>query len=104
MRRHQVLRRPLEGADEGGRHPVRTRLDEDGIRPEVHAVGIGDMHPAVDVEQRDALAVDRDLDPLGLFGRVQRALAVPEQGAGRLVVEGDAEDVLPVRREVVVHR
>ena len=39
VRRHQVLRRPLEGADEGGRDPVRPRLDEDGIGPEVHAVG-----------------------------------------------------------------
>ena len=102
-RRDQILHRPFEAADERGRHAVRPGGDRDRLGAQVHAVRIGGVHPAIDVEQRDARAVDRDLDLLGRLGGVQRRAAVAVQRAGRLVVEGHAEAVLAVGREGV-HR
>src|ERR1051325_11078888 len=49
---------------------MRTGGDADRLGAQVHAVGVRCRHPAVDVEQRDARAVDRDLDLLGSFGCV----------------------------------
>ena len=104
VRRDHVLDRTVELRDEDGRHPVGTGGDVDRIGPEVDAVRIGDVHPAVEVEERRLLAVDRDLDLFPPIRRVQGGTAAAEKLAGRLVVERDAEAILAVGREGVRHR
>ena len=67
----------------------------------VDAVRVGDVHPAVEFEDRHPLAVDGDLELFRGFVGVERVAPVADQGAGGFVVEGDAEDVFTVGREVV---
>ncbi len=100
----EVLHRAFEAGDEGGRDAMRPGRDGDRLGAQVHAVGVGAVHPPVHVEQRHAFPVHRDLDLLGRLGRVQRGAAVAVERAGGLVVERHAEAVGAVGRERVLHR
>ena len=62
--RDQVLSRSVEPTHEDGRHAMRSGTDPDRVGPEIDAVGVRDVHPAVNVEQRRAPAIHRDLDLL----------------------------------------
>ncbi len=73
---------------------LRTRLDANGGRSQaVHLA-----HLAIDVEERDPLAVQRDFDLLSFGG-----LVVAEDLAETPVIEGDHDDVLAIGGEVVPH-
>ena len=98
MGRRQVLHRTLRDLDERGRDPVRPRRDPDRVGDDFDASRILPVHPAVQRNQRDACAVDRDLDLL-VEGR-----GLPEEVAGGLVLEREPEVVLAVRDEVVDDR
>ena len=98
MGRRQVLHRTLRDLDERGRDTVRPRRDPDRVGDDFDASRILPVHPAVQRNQRDAGAVDRDLDLL-VEGR-----GLPEEVAGRLVLERQPEVVLAVRDEVVDDR
>ncbi len=93
-RHHEVLDRPLDSLDEGCGDRLRPRVDADGRSAE----GVRLPHLPVDVEKRDPLAVQRDLDLLALGG-----LVVPENLSETPVIEGHDDHVLPVRGEVVPH-
>ncbi len=83
MRAQPIVVRPFDRSNEGGGDPVLARAHED--RPGLDRNTLG---PAVwKSQQRDAFAVDRDVDIL-------EAGAVAEKGL-------DRENVLTVRREVV---
>ena len=99
--RDEILGGALQVTDEHGRDPVRPRRHPDRIGAEIDAVRVRDVHPPVDVEEGDALAVDGDLDLLRMVDRVQRPAAAAEQLSGRLVVERDAEPVVGVGGERV---
>ena len=83
------LHRPFEGLDEGGRHASRAGTHEDGVGNHLPALLLVLCPTAqVDVQNRDPLAVEGDLDLL----------------VGRLpadAVELHPEHVLPVRGEGV---
>ena len=81
-----------------------TRGDGHRLGAQVHAVRVGAVHPPVDIEQRRARAVNRDLDLFWRLGGMQRGAAVAIQRAGRLVVERHAEAVLAVGWKRVRHR
>ena len=89
-RHHEVLHGPGRALDECRRNHLRTRLDRDRRR----AQDVGRSHLTVDVEQRDARAVDRDLDLLALGRHV-----VAEQGADAREVEREPEDIVTVGRK-----
>ena len=103
VRGDHVEDRPLVVLQEDGGHLARAAPHEDGLGPQVDAVGVGNVHPATDVQERDALPVDGDLDLLRLVEGVERTRSRPHDRAGGLVVEGHPEPVLAVRREHVVH-
>ncbi len=103
-RRDEILHRAFEPPHEGGRHPVRPSGDGNRLGAQVDAVGVGAVHPPVDVEQRHARAVDRQLHLLGRLGGVQRGAAVAVERARGLVIERHAEAVLAVGRKGVHHR
>ena len=103
MRGDQVLDRAFRVFQEGGGHAVVAGANEHRVRAHLDAVRVGDVHPAVEFEDSHPLAVDGDLELLGRFVRVQRVAPVAYQGSGGFVVERDPEDVLAVRREVVLH-
>ena len=103
-RRHQILHRAFEPLDERRRHAVRPGGDANRLGRQVEAVGIGRVHPAIDVEQRRAHAVHRDLDLFRRFRGVQGGAAVAVERAGGLVIERDAEAVVAVRGERVLDR
>ena len=107
--------RPLERRDQILHRPFERRMNAADTRCGPAVIAIGSVrrltpsgservHPAIDVEQRDALAVDRNLDLLRRLGGVQRRAAVPVQRPGRLVVERHAEPVLAVGGERVHDR
>ena len=83
---------------------MRTRRDQDGVGPDVHAVRVGHVHPAGNVEKRLAFAIHRNLDLLGPVRRVQRPPAVTEERPGRFMMERHPEDVLAVGRKRVDDR
>ncbi len=84
-RRHQIVDRPFETLDERGGHVLRSRLHVDPRRGDVHAVRILLVHVVVDVDQRDAFAVDRN------FNLLVAARHAAVQLAGRDRVQHDAE-------------
>ncbi len=104
-RREQVVGGPFEALDERGRDALRAGLDVDGRRPHLHPVlalvlpEVGLGHRRQDVEQRDALAVDRDVQLLDEAHRQERRPA--EQPAERGVDHRGLDHVLPVRGEDV---
>ena len=87
----QVFVRSVLPPDEGGGDPPGAGADEDGPGQGDHATPPVGAGPAVRVvgQERDPLAVDRDVDVLE-----------PRVGAGG---EGHPEGVFGVRRERVVH-
>ena len=95
MRRHQVFDRPVEALDEGGGHPVRPGRHVNRLRLSLDPVGILAVHPAVDVDERPPFPVHGEFDLL-VKGR-----RLPEEVPGRFVLEGEPEDVVAVRPEVV---
>jgi hypothetical protein len=102
VRGYEILHRAVGLLNEGGRYAVRACRDRDRRGAHLHATGIRDVHPTVDIHQSYALAVDRNLDLLRrIRRRVERRTAVSNRGASRLMMEGEAEGVLTVRREVV---
>jgi hypothetical protein len=96
-RGQQVVDRRLEALQERRRQPLRAGLDVDPRRLQVHAVRIGLAHLGVDLDERLALAVDRDLELLALDGAA-------EELPGRDRVQHQPEAVVAVRREVVDRR
>ena len=102
VRGDQVLNRAFRVLEEGGGHPVVAGAHENRFGAHLDAVRIGDVHPAVEFEDRHPLAVDGDLELLGGLVGVERVTPVADQGAGGFVVERDPEDVLAVGREVVL--
>ena len=104
MRRDQVLHGSVRALDERGGDPVCASRHQDGLGAHLDAVGVGDVHPSVHLEQCDALPVDRDLDLLECVSGLQRGAPVADHSTGGLVVERDAEDVLTVGREIVEDR
>ena len=95
MRRHQVFDRSVETLDEGGGHAVRSRRHVNRLRLDLNPVGILPVHPAIDVDERAPLPVHGEFDLL-VKGR-----RLAEEVPGRLVLEGEPENVVPVRGEVV---
>ena len=83
---------------------MRSRGDADRLGGQVETVGIRRVHPPIDVQQRHARAVYRNLDLLGRFGGVQGRAAVAIQRARRLVIERHPEPVVTVRRKRVLDR
>ena len=96
-RRDQVGERALALDQERGGDVLRARADVDGRRLDAQAGRVALAHPAIELEERNALAVDRDLHA-GDAGRE------PEELTVRARVHVELEDVLAVRREVVGHR
>ena len=96
-RRQQVVGHRVEALHERRRQAMRAGLDVNPRRHDVHAVRIRFAHARVDLEHRDALAVDRHFEQLAL----DRAA---EQLAGRDRVQLHAEAVVAVRRERVHRR
>ena len=92
-RRDQIDDRAFEPLDERGGDALRAGLDVHRRRLERQARGRL-RHARVDVENRLALAVDRNLDLLAGVGPA-------EQHAARVGVELDLEDVVAVGREGV---
>ena len=102
VRGDEVLNRAFRVLQEGRGHPVVAGAHENRFGAHLDAVRIGDVHPAVEFEDRHPFAVDGDLELLrGLVG-VQSVAPVADQGAGGFVVERDPEDVFTVGREVVL--
>ena len=95
-RTDQIVDLALELLHEGGGDPVRAGGHLDRVGPDVQAAWLGFVHPAVDLEKGDPLAVDRDLNLLGAPG-------ASEDLTFDRVVGHDVEDVLAVGREVVDH-
>ena len=83
---------------------MRAGGNRNRLGAQVDAVRIGRAHPAIDVEQRGARTINRDLDLLRRLCGMQRGAAVAVQRSGGLVIEGHAEAVLAVRRERVQDR
>ena len=77
--------------------------DEDGFRTQVDAVGIGNMHPAIHLEERHPLAVNGNLDLFRSVESVERTRSGSHDRAGGLVVERHAEAVLAIRRKHMLH-
>ncbi len=104
-RREQVVRGPFEALDERGGDALRAGLDVDGRRPHLHPVltlvlpEVRLGHRRGDVEERDALAVDRDVQLLGEAHGQERLAA--EQPAERGVDHRGLDHVLAVRGEHV---
>ena len=94
-RREKVVHGSVERPEERRRDALRTRAHGDRVRLDRQTLRVGLRRPAVDVEERDALAVDRHLELLVEGG------VGPEQLSGRDRVQEDREDVLAVRGEVV---
>ncbi len=93
-RHHHVFDRTV-GVDEEGRgDDLRSGLHMQRRCLDLVVLGGG----RIDAEQRDALAIDRDLDLLRL------ALRRAEQLPADVVIEGDAEGVLAIGGKIVHHR
>ena len=102
-RHQQIVNRAIELLDERGGDALRAGLDVNRRRHQLEAVlRIGLAHARVEIEQRDALAVDRDLD---LFLEVVGGHRVAAgEAAERLVVQRRLEHVVAVGRERVHDR
>ena len=96
-RHHQVVNRAVEPRDEGRGHALRARRDVNRRGRHVQPVRILFVHPRVDVDERHALAVHRDVDLLTGVGAA-------EQVAGGARVQQHLEHVVAVGREDVRHR
>ena len=101
VRRYEILHRPLEPLDECRGHSLRTRPHEDGFGSHLDTVGVGRVHPSVDIEESHPFAIDGDLDLLRALRGMQCRAPIAEQRAGCLVVERDPEDILAIGRKVL---
>ena len=101
VRRYEILHRPLEPLDERRGHSLRTRPHEDGFGSHLDAVGVGGVHPSVDIAEGHPFAIDGDLDLLRALRGMQCRAPIAEQRAGCLVVERDPEDILAIGWKVV---
>ena len=88
-----ALKRSTNEADDA----LRTRLHENRRRLEIHPGRVGFRHARVDVEERDAFAVDRKLD---LLAAHDAAVELPRRNR----VQHHAQDVLAVRGKDVDDR
>ena len=95
-RREQVDHRPFELLKKRRRHSLGARRDMDGGGLQRHARRRF-RHARIDLEQRDALAVDRHFELLA-GGRAA------EKHAARVAVQVHAEDVVAVGRKRVHDR
>ena len=93
-RRHEIVDQPGELGQEGGRDALRSGLDEDQPGAEVQSARARFRHARRQIEQRRALAVDRDLDLLVAAPAADH----PAVGGG---LHADVEHVITVRRHVV---
>ena len=102
-RHQQVVDRAIELLHERGGDALRAGLDVDRRRHQLEAVlRIGLAHARVEIDQRDALAVDRELD---LFLEVVRGHRIAAgEAAERLVVQRRLQHVMAVGRERVHDR
>ena len=97
-RHQQVVDRAVELLHERGGDALRAGLDVHGRRHQLEAVlRIGLAHPRVEIDQRDALAVDGELDLL--FEVVGRHRVAAGQAAERLVMQRRLQHVMAVGRE-----
>ena len=104
VRRDQIERRAVEGAEEGRRDHLRTGPDEDRLGAHGGPFRIRGVHPGIHREEGNALAVDRDFELFGSALVVQRSRRGADDRAAHLVVERNPEDVVAVRREGVLGR
>ena len=102
VRRDEVQGRAVELPQERRRHLSGTGLHEDRLGDHRGAIRIGGVHPRIDREQRHPLPVNGDLELLGVFLGVQRSHGRTDDGAAHLMVQGNPENVVPVRGEGVV--
>ena len=94
--REDILDGTVRAPNEDGAHTMRSRGHLERLGGKAHSVGVGDVHPAIHLEQGQRLAVQGDLDLLA-GGHAAGDLA----GGG--VLEPELEGVVAVRREVVDH-